>query len=51
MDIVSGSQQLRRAVGRPVVDHEDLGAIEQRPRDGPGNVVHLVVHRQSGQRA
>ena len=51
MDVVAGGQQLRGAVGRAVVDHQHLGAIRKRPGDGPGHVVHLVIHRQGGKRS
>ena len=38
-----------RAIGRAIIDHQHLAAIRQL-RDGRGNVIDLVIHRQSGKR-
>ena len=50
MDVVPRGQQFRGAVGRAVIDHQHVVAIGKRPGDGPGHVVHLVIHRQGGER-
>jgi hypothetical protein len=50
VNVIPLGQQLGRAIGRAIIDHQDLAAIRERPRDGRRHMLDLVIYRQSGKR-